>query len=104
MAFIDAGSATVLHSALSPVLPNYLRVERRGDTWTYRYSANGTYWFKAVEFDQTLVVTESGISTKVGGELKQSQMGGATGESDEADVKEQEGAVGGAVFGRCKIR
>jgi regulation of enolase protein 1 (concanavalin A-like superfamily) len=39
----------------------YMRVSRLGDTWTQRYSTDGTNWQSPLSFDQPLAVVSSGI-------------------------------------------
>lgn len=63
VAYINGASATTVHNAapIVGVIPRYLRVERTGDNWAYRYSQDGVTWITAVSFTRVINVTESGF-------------------------------------------
>lgn len=60
--YFDAGVLTTKRDITVPVPPSYLRVKRTGDTWTFDYSLDGSGWTNATIFNQTLAVTEAGVS------------------------------------------
>jgi uncharacterized repeat protein (TIGR02543 family) len=60
--YFDAGVLTTKRDITVPVPPSYLRVKRTGDTWTFDYSLDGSSWTNATIFNQTLAVTEAGVS------------------------------------------
>ncbi|MFC2084231.1 DUF1349 domain-containing protein [Bacteroidota bacterium] len=60
-AYIDGTAATAkLNSTLAEV-PEFLRIERDNDSWTFSYLDNTSTWIQAVTFTQTITVTEVGI-------------------------------------------
>jgi len=60
--YVDADSAETKISTSASTHPHFLRVKRTGDTWTFRYSSDGSTWITAGSFGQTLAVTEVGLS------------------------------------------
>ena len=60
-AYFDAGVLTVKRDLTVPGAPPYLRVNRTGSTWTYRYSYDGSTWLLAKQFTQALTLTEVGV-------------------------------------------
>ncbi|MGH8468034.1 MAG: immunoglobulin domain-containing protein [Gammaproteobacteria bacterium] len=61
VAYVAGSTKTIFKNATLPSIPPYLRVLRTGNTWTYRYSYDGTTWTDAVTFTQALTVTEVGV-------------------------------------------
>ena len=65
--FLFAGYATVGGSGATRIntsigsMPSYLRLERSGNQWTYRYSYNGSSWQTAGTFTQNITVTDVGF-------------------------------------------
>jgi hypothetical protein len=60
-ASFDAGVLTVKRDLTVPAAPPYVRVGRTGNTWTYRYSYDGSSWSTAVSFTQHVVLAEVGV-------------------------------------------
>ncbi len=61
-AFIDGtASPDVKLNGTASVTPNYLRVTRVGDDWTFEYSDDGSAWVTATTFTHVLTVNEVGF-------------------------------------------
>ena len=62
-AFVDGGTtATYLNTIVSEeVVPDFLRMERTGDQWSFQYSEDGSNWTEAANFEQPMTVTEVGF-------------------------------------------
>ena len=64
VAYVDANSgATEIYKNidLPDGSPAYRQVIRTGDSWTFRYSYDGSTWINAVTFTKILVVKEAGV-------------------------------------------
>ncbi|UCG51676.1 MAG: DUF1349 domain-containing protein [Candidatus Latescibacterota bacterium] len=59
--YFDAGVLTTLRNSALSEAPPYLRVERSENTWTMRYSMDGSDWTHSTTFDQLITVTEVGV-------------------------------------------
>ena len=59
--FIDNVPFTIIDEAITGDAPWYLQVKRSGDSWTVRYSNDGTNWTEAVTFTQPLEPTQAGV-------------------------------------------
>ena len=73
-AYFDGGVPTVKRDLTVPAAPPYLKVTRTGNTWTYKYSYDGSIssWQPVVTFPQALAVTEVGVffnNTASGGDF-----------------------------------
>ncbi len=55
------GTVTTHKSIALSSSPNYRQVIRSGNNWSFRYSNDGTTWIDAVNFTQSLTVTEVGF-------------------------------------------
>ena len=63
------GSAVVRqYMPVSVGTPLYLRLSRSGDSWTFRYSSNGTTWLDGATFTFPLTVTQLGVFAGSSGE------------------------------------
>ena len=70
VAFINGGSASVLHSSTVPGgSPVYLKLRRLGTRWTFSISNDGEAW-RSVTFDQALTVAAIGPYVGNGGNAK----------------------------------
>lgn len=58
---VDGDSAYTRMNHTPAVYPAYLRVTREGDKWRVKYSEDGVAWNAAGNFNQTIVVTETGV-------------------------------------------
>ncbi|MEJ2720899.1 MAG: T9SS type A sorting domain-containing protein [bacterium] len=59
--YFDAGVLTAVSNTTPAVQPTCLKVSREADTWTLKYSTNGTSWTTQKIFQQPLAVTEVGV-------------------------------------------
>ncbi len=60
-AYFNAGVLTARRDVTVPQNPPYLRVVRTGNSWSYRYSFDGSNWTFLSPFTQTLTVSEVGL-------------------------------------------
>ena len=56
----DGVTATKFNTVVAAGSASHLRVERSGDVWTFKYSADGIHWTTAGSYTQVLDVTEIG--------------------------------------------
>ncbi len=57
---LNGVSTTKFNTIVPAGSASYLRVERVGDLWTFKYSADGTNWHTASSYTHALTVTEIG--------------------------------------------
>ncbi|NJD52461.1 MAG: PGF-pre-PGF domain-containing protein [Candidatus Methanoperedens sp.] len=55
------GYNTLIHSEFSQPVPLYLRVNRSGNNWSYRYSYNGVTWTNVTNFTYDMNVAKVGV-------------------------------------------
>jgi uncharacterized repeat protein (TIGR02543 family) len=60
-AYFNAGVLTTRRDVTVPQNPPYLRIVRTGNSWSFRYSYEGSNWTFLSPFIQSLAVTEIGI-------------------------------------------
>lgn len=61
-AHVTPGSVDVYANTSLPAgAPHYLRLERAGDDWVYRYSADGASWTVVASFTLAFAATEAGV-------------------------------------------
>lgn len=57
---VNETATTRVDQVISGAPPQYMRVQRAGDTWTMYYSNDGSVWKQAVTFDHSMIVTAVG--------------------------------------------
>lgn len=68
VAYVNGNQKTVHFTQKIAYSPNYRRVVRSGNQWTYSYSIDGSKWIDAVTFNQPISVKEVGLFASTSGQ------------------------------------